>query len=183
MRRKKEKKRSQRQCLFCRKMHGVLSRIIYFPSHFIAPHFHTYPPVFLSRAFYLLVPASLNSQPSHVSACLSLRPFYSLFPRLFASLIYVTKDFINHQFYHGRPVSWSMTRKYHFSEASDGEWLIAQRNCVLPMFEQMSSRFKSDATSLLTTNTIKYSGKHRWMNRFNVISNLAEISCRDETNI
>jgi len=49
------------------------------------------------------------------------------------------------------------------------------------MFEQMSSRFKSDATSLLTDNTFKYPGKHRCMNRFNIISNLAEISCRDET--
>jgi hypothetical protein len=102
---KEGEKRSQHHCLFCRKMHRVLLRIIYFPSHFIAPHFHTQPPVFLSRVFHLLVPASLSSPPSHVSPCLRLRPFYSLFSKIIFIINLSHQNFINRQFYHGRPVS------------------------------------------------------------------------------
>jgi hypothetical protein len=178
----RRRKNKPTSVFFCGNMHRVLSRIIYFPSHFIAPRFHTYPLFSSLEHFICLCQRHLTHRRLMSVRVWGYDHFTLFFPRLFSSLIYVTKDFINHQFFHGRPVSWSMTRKYHFSEASDGEWLIAQRNCVPPMFEQMSSRFKSDATSLLTDNTFKYPGKQRWMNRIHIISNLAEMSCRDETN-
>jgi hypothetical protein len=132
MRRNNKKKKATSLFVLVENAHNSVAN--YFPSHFIALHFHTYPPVFLARALSLFVPASLDSPPSHVSPCLRLRPLYTLFSKITFIINLRHQRFINHLSYNGRSVSWSMIRKYHFSETCDGELLTAQCNCVPPTF-------------------------------------------------
>jgi hypothetical protein len=163
MRRKKEKKEANISVCFAGKC-TEFCRLSFFPLHVSWFHIFIHIPLFSSLEHFICLCQRHLTHRHLMSVRVWVYDHFTLFfPRLFSSLIYVTEDFINHPFYHGRPVSWSMTRKYHFSEASDGEWLIVQRNCVPPMFEQVSSRFKSDAASLVTYNTFKYPGKHRWI--------------------
>ena len=145
------------------------------PFIFYSSTFYTYLPFSSSEHFLCLCHHLFNSPPTHVSTCLMLRPLYSLLSKIISIINLRHQRFINHLSYHGRSVSCSMTRKYHFSESSDGEFLIHR-----DLSEQMTGTFKSDATSVLTDNMFKYPGKHRWMNGLNIQSNLAEISCRDE---
>jgi hypothetical protein len=147
-----------------------------FPFTFYSSTFYTYLPCFPRQSFsFSCAIISFNSPPTHVSTCLMLRPLYSLLSKIISIINLRHQRFINHLSYHGRSVSCSMTRKYNFSESSDGEFLIHR-----DLSEQMSGTIKSDATSVLTDNIFKHPGKHRWMNGLNIQSNLAEISCRDE---
>lgn len=97
-----------------------------FPFTFYSSTFSYISPLFSSLEHFIFLCHRHLTHRCHMSVRIwGYDHFTLIFPRLFSSLIYVTEDFINHLFYHGRPVSWSMTQKYHFSEASDGELLIA----------------------------------------------------------
>jgi hypothetical protein len=159
-------------------------RVLFISLHILWLYIFIHIPLFSSlEHFVSLCEHHLTHRSHHMSA----RVWgYDHFTFFFSKTIFIInlrhQRFINHA-----PTMGDLSR---------GRWYgsiiflkLLKGNCLslsVTMFhrdlsEQMSRKFKSDVTSLLTDNTFKYSSKHRWLSRFNIKSNLAEISCRGET--